>query len=228
MMKKQLAAAVLAVAVIGGVGTGVVANAMTSDDPATSGSDRPTASEPTSSEPTAEEPTPSLDPDQQGGEAGMPAGDELTIAPGAVGPVKAGMSKDEALATGYFVADAKSPVDGCPDPQLAWKDEYVNTFDVYTLGNGEITSIGIRGDGVVTADGIGVGSTYDEVKAQYPDETLVEAGYVQSGIRVYDLENGGWVGFLFDQTVDTIKGSSKVTFAEVTKGAEPDLMRDGC
>lgn len=216
MMKKQVAGLVLAVSIVGGVGTGVVANALASDSPA--------ATDKAASTQTPEE---SSDPDG-GGESGMDAPDELIITPGAVGPVKAGMSKADALATGYFVADVAAPVDGCPARPLSWKDEYVNTYDVQTLGNGEIASIGVFGDGVLTDQGVGVGSTYDEVSAAYPDETLVEAGYVQSGIRVFDRQDGGWVGFLFDTTTARIKGSDKVTFVEVTQGGEPSLMRDGC
>lgn len=209
MMKKQVAALVLAVSIVGGVGAGVIANALISDSPSTANNAGP-------SEPTG------------GGESGMDAPDQLTVVPGAVGPVKAGMSKKDALATGYFVADVPAPADGCPVRPLSWKDEYVNTYDVKTLGNGEISSIGIFGDGVLTDHGVGVGSTYDEVSAAYPDETLVEAGYIQAGLRVYDREDGGWVGFLFDTTPAKIKGSDKVTFMEVTQGGEPSLMRDGC
>lgn len=206
MMKKQLAGIVLAVSVAGGAGTGVLAHALTSDKPST-----PTATS---------TPTPTT--------AAPGAPREFVVSPGAVGPVKAGMSKTEALATGYFVDNLPAPVEGCPAPPLAWKDEYTDAFDVYTLGNGEITSIGIRSDEVKTAKGIGTGSTYDEVRAAYPDESLVEAGYGQSGIRVFDHEDGGWIGFLFNPTVAKIKNDSPVTFVEVTKGAEPGLMRDGC
>jgi hypothetical protein len=38
-----------------------------------------------------------------------------------------------------------------------------------------------------------------------------------------------FIGFLFgDATVSSIKGSSKITFIEVTLGDNPDLIRDGC
>jgi hypothetical protein len=220
MMKKHIAAAVLAVSVVGGVGTGVLADAMTTESSATADPQRTTSPTPT--------PSASLPPEQQGGEVGVPPGDVLELAPGAVGPVRVGMSKSEALATGYFVADVPSPAEGCPDRELSWKDEYVNTYDVQTLGNGEITSIGVRGEGIVTADGIGPGSTLDEVRAQYPDEELVEAGYGQSGIRFFDPQDGGWIGFLFEEPVDSVQGSDEVFFVEVTQGAEPSLMRDGC
>ena len=211
MMNKRIAALVLAGSIVGGIGAGVLVNAGTRDEPAAAS---PAPSSTTSS--------------SEGGESGMAAPDELELAPGRVGPVRAGMSKGQALATGYFVADLPAPVEGCPVIPLAWKDEYVNTYDVYTLGNGEISSIGVRGRGVTTADGIGVGSTYDEVKAAYPDDTLLEAGYGQSGIKVFDRQDGGWIGFLFDATPEDITASDPVTFVEVTKGAEPSLMRDGC
>jgi hypothetical protein len=191
MMKKQIAAVVLAVSVAGGVGVGVLANALATESPAA-------------------------------------ASPKLVLAPGAVGPVKVGMSKADALKTGYFVADLKAPVEGCPAPPLGWKDEYTDTYDVQTLGNGEITSIGVRGEGVKTADGIGVGSTLDEVRAQYPDEEVAEAGYGQTGLRYFDRQDGGWIGFLFNAAPDDVTGADPVTFVEITKGAEPSLMRDGC
>ena len=201
MMRKQIAAVVLAVSVAAGVGTGVVADTLTPASPSAP---------------------------EEGGEAGMPAPDPLTIAPGAVGPVKAGMSKAEALETGYFVADVPPPVEGCPVVPLAWKDEYVNTFDVQTLGNGEISSIGVRGKGVVTTDGVGVGSTVAEVAATIDDATPVEAGYGQSGLFDYDQQTGRWIGYLFDPAVDDLEDTDTVTFVEVTKNAQPGLMRDGC
>lgn len=214
MMNKQLAGLVLAISVAGGAGTGVLANALTSDK------------EPSPRVTPIATPTPTPTPKPTSDAPSSP--DQFVVVPGAVGPVKAGMSKSEALATGYFIADAPPPVEGCPGIPLVWKDKFADSFDVYTLGNGEITSIGIRAAGTTTAEGIGKGSTYDEVQAAYPDEQLVEAGYGQSGLRVFDRDNGGWLGFLFNPTVDKIKGDSPVTFVEVTKGAEPGLMRDGC
>ena len=214
MMNKQIAALVLAGSIVGGIGAGVFVNVATSDKPA--------AASP------APGSTTSSGEDNEGGESGMAAPDELELAPGRVGPVRAGMTQAQAMATGYFVADKPAPAEGCPVVPLAWKDEYVNTYDVQTLGNGEISSIGVRGRGVTTADGIGVGSTYDEVKAAYPDDTLLEAGYGQSGIKLFDRQDGGWIGFLFDAMPEDTTASDPVTFVEVTKGTEPSLMRDGC
>jgi hypothetical protein len=211
MMNKQIAALVLAASVAGGIGAGVLANALATDDPA------------------AAAPTPSsASPSNVGGESGMPAPDVLDLAPGRVGPVKAGMSKAEALATGYFVADVKAPAEGCPMMPLRWKDEYVNGYDVQTQQDGSIASLGIRGQGIATADGLEVGSALETVQATYPDAKLVEAGYDQSAILVQDTATGGWIGFLFDHPVAEAVGSDRVSFIEITQGAKPSLMRDGC
>lgn len=202
MMKKQIAAAVLAVSVAAGVGTGVVADALTTDDPA-----------------TATPKAPADVPD---------AAADFVIAPGAVGVVQAGMSKAEAVATGLFDADVKAPVEGCPAYPLVWKKAYQDYFDVLTVGNGEIVSIGVRAKGPATKDGLGVGSTFADVQAGVEDGTAVEAGYGQSGLFDYDQETGRWIGYLFNPAVDDLTPDSTVSFVEVTKGSQPSLMRDGC
>jgi hypothetical protein len=203
MVNKQMAALVLAVSVVGGIGTGVVANALTTDEPAavkTSG-------------PSTDVPAVAAD---------------FVIAPGAVGVVQAGMSKTDALATGLFDADVKAPVEGCADSPLVWKANYADYFDVQTLGNGEIASIGVRKQGPVTKDGLGVGSSVADVQASVEDGTPVEAGYGQSGLFDYDGQTGRWIGYLFDPAVDDLEDTDTVTFVEVTKGSQPGLMRDGC
>lgn len=202
MMKKQIAAAVLAVSVAAGVGTGVVADALTTEDPATA---------------TAKPPVDVPD-----------AAADFVIAPGAVGVVQAGMSKADAVATGLFDADVKAPVEGCPDYPLVWKKAYQDYFDVLTVGNGEIVSVGIRATGPTTQDGLGVGSTFADVQASVEDGTAVEAGYGQSGLFDYDQDTGRWIGYLFNPAVGDLTPDAEVTFVEVTKGSQPSLMRDGC
>jgi hypothetical protein len=202
MMKKQIAAAVLAVSVAGGIGTGVVANALTTGSPATDGAATPSVA------PTA------------------PA--DFVIAPGAVGPVSAGMSKTEALATGLFDADVAASVDGCPTVPLTWKKPYSDVLDVQTVGNGEIVSIGVRAEGPTTDDGLGIGSLFADVQAGVEDDTPVDAGYGQSGLFDFDAETGRWIGYLFDAPADEVEAGDPVTFVEVTKGSQPSLMRDGC
>lgn len=204
-MKKQIVALVLGVAVIGGVGVGIAANALSNDEPA-----RPT----TGSSPTT-----------TATESGLKPVSSLVVKPGSVGPVRIGMSNTDALATDYLVP-GEAGVDGCPTPALTWAKAYRDQLDVVTRGGDDITSIGIRGTGPRTSDGLGVGSTYGELK-KVADGPL-EAGYNQSGMSINDPKTGGFVGFLFNEPVDDLTDASKVTFVEVTKGFAPSLVRDGC
>lgn len=227
MMKKQIAGIVFAASVVGGVGAGVLANALTSDSPATASPGATSAT--TGATPAADGTggtgtgTPQEMPVSTPGEPS-----DLTIAHGAIGPVSAGMSKKDALATGLFNTDLEAPVEGCPAPPLEWKVPFSDAFDVLTVGNGEIISLGVREKGPVTQDGIGVGSSLADVKATIDEPTPVEAGYAQTGLYDYDQQTGRWIGYLFDAAPDAVKATDPVTFVEVTKGAQPGLMRDGC
>lgn len=212
MMQKQIVGIIFAASIVGGIGAGVIANAVTSNDPATATAtakdDSPTASDTVSP-------------------AAPTKAEDFVIAPGMVGPVKAGMTKKEAEATGLFDVDVV-PVDGCIVVPLVWKKQYADTFDVKAAGNGEVTSIGVLAKGPTTKAGIGVGSTLADLKAAVAYATPVEAGYLQTGVYDYDSHTGRWIGYLFNPAVADIKNGDKVTFIEVTKGGQPRLIRDGC
>lgn len=201
---------------LGGV-AGVLARNVQDDRSATGA--RPAASssaDPTPSATASTVPTPA-----------PAAADPAVLAPGRAGPVEVGMSKDAALATGFLDADVPG-ADGCPDVPLVWKPELAETFDVQTLGNGEIASIGVRGTGPRTADGLGVGSSADEVRRVVDEDTAQDAGFGQSALYEYDAETGRWIGYLFDAGPDQLKGSDVVSFVELTKGEQPGLVRSGC
>lgn len=155
------------------------------------------------------------------------AADVDVLAPGAAGPVQVGMSKDAALATGLMDADV-SGGDGCPDLALAWKPNLRETFDVQTLGNGEIASIGVRGKEPRTADGLGVGSTADDVRDVVDEDAPLAVGFGQAGLFEFDGQTGRWIGYLFDASPARLRGSDVVTFVELTKGVQPALVRSGC
>ena len=149
----------------------------------------------------------------------------LVVTPGKVGDVRAGMTKDEALATGFFDADVEG-VEGCTF-ELQWKKQYEGV-DVLTHEDGTIGSLGVTAGGPKTLEGVGVGSTLAEVKAAYPELSSVkEAGFDQAGS--FHTVGEDHIGFLFgDATPATITDSSKVSFMEVTSGKLPELMRSGC
>jgi hypothetical protein len=152
---------------------------------------------------------------------------DLVVKPGAVGPVRAGMSKADALQTGLFDADVPPPVEGCPNFPLQWKKEYKGV-DVLTRDDGSISSLGVFKGGPRTSTGIGYGSTLDDLTKAYPNlSPVVDAGFNQAG--AYEFTDTEFIGFLFgEETVSSIKGSSKISFIEVTVGDKPDLIRDGC
>lgn len=157
----------------------------------------------------------------------VPALADLTVTPGAVGPVRARMTRDEALATGLFDADVQVGGEECGRTEpLAWRSPLGSSLDVQTDDAGTIVSIGIRGTEPRTADGLGIGSTLAEVSKTYETAELTEAGYGQTGVFVSD--GTAWLGLLFDADPQTIERSAEVTFMEVTSGTRPDLMRDGC
>lgn len=201
MKNKRIVGATLAVIVAGAIG--VLANALTTNDTSTATTSTPSPSVPTSA-----------------------AGIEL--AAGAAGPVEVGQSKAAALATGLFDVDLPAPVDGCDAVPLAWRAPFSTTFDVQTLDDGTIASIGVREAGPRTATGLGVGSTYAEVRAAVPGASAVEAGYGQSGVLVRDAATDGWIGYLFDTPVTDLDAEDTVSFVEITRDAAPGLMRDGC
>lgn len=234
VMQKKIAVAVLVGAVVLGAATGAVAVAMDRDDstPSARPSATPTSASPTPDEESSPAATTPVAQTGGGGETKAPEApslvpaSQLLVTPGAVGPVTVGMTKQQALDTGYLVAPDPDSGDGCPAPPLAWKDGYAGVLDVQASGNGDVLSIGVRQQGPRTRSGYGIGTTWGELKAVGEDP--VEAGYGQTGVRVYDAANAGWIGFLFDTTVDQLDDADTVTFMEVTKGGQPDLMRDGC
>lgn len=221
MMKKQIVGVLFAVSIVGGIGAGVLANAMTSDSPASASADKAT-DQPSSDKPSADKPSATVT------SSGPDQAEDFVISPGAVGPVKPGMTKADAEATGLFDSDIPPAAEGCEVIPLAWKEPYAKTFDVLTVGNGEIVSIGVHSKGPTTKEGLGIGSTYAEVSKNVEDPTAIEAGYAQTGVYDYDSQTGGWIGYLFAPAVDDIKATDRVTLIEVTKGSQPGLMRDGC
>lgn len=207
-MKRALVAAMAALLLVSGCG---------SDDPKEPDE---TTSSPSSDESATTEPTESPT-------TPAPQTAKLVVKPGAVGPARAGMTKAEALETGLFDADVPPPVEGCPELPLKWKEQYQGV-DVLTRKNGTISSLGVFKGGPKTKEGIGYGSTLDDLIKAYPNlSPVVDAGFNQAG--AYEFTDTEFIGFLFgDATVSDIKPTSKITFIEVTVGDKPDLIRSGC
>lgn len=248
-MKQSVVAGVAAAVVIAGVGTVYVVHETGSGSADATGGDvspspsagetPPSASATPSTSPSASatpttEPTPSasLTNESQQQPAATPsaslltAASELRIRTGGIGPVRAGMTKQQALATGYFDADVKNENCDGSNP-LQWKRGYRRSFDVLTTGNGAITSIGVLGRGPTTLSGLQVGSTYAEVSRVLGAKVTKRANdYGQAGLLINDGD--AWIGFSFDADASSVSGSDRVGFIEVSRGRQPGLLRDGC
>jgi hypothetical protein len=158
--------------------------------------------------------------------ASEPAADELVAAPGAIGPVQVGMTVDEADATGLFEPFEEVADDPCAEfnPPIQWKSPHTDDLRI-RVEDDKVTAMGIRG-GVKTAEGIGVGSTWADVKQAYPDaKPEPSQGF---GSTVYRQDGDKWLGMGFDEDPDKIKDSSTLLYMEVTVDAKPATFLDGC
>lgn len=175
----------------------------------------------------AQSPTPTPSPSSNS--TAKPA--SFTFGFGEVGKAKVGMTKADALATGYFDGNltAADP-DVCPAPKLAWKKTGAYTgLDVLVDDQGTIRALAAFSQSTIaTAKGIKVGSSLADVKSAYGDSLVgpEPAGYGQTGVFID--EGNAWIGFLFDADPMTLDDSTPVVFMETTVGVRPELMRDGC
>ncbi|TXJ07734.1 MAG: hypothetical protein E6Q27_00720 [Aeromicrobium sp.] len=152
--------------------------------------------------------------------------ESLIISPGAVGPIAAGTSTADALATNLMVRSGAEPNDECEVPPLTWIDQYGDALDVRMSQDGNIVSVGVFKPGPHTLEGLGVGSTLADIEKVYDDAEMAEAGYNQTGVYVSDGDR--WIGFLFNETLNDITPSALVHFVEVSAHEKPELIRDGC
>ncbi|GAA3817569.1 hypothetical protein [Nocardioides panacisoli] len=116
---------------------------------------------------------------------------EVPLGPDGYGDLTIGMSEQEAVATGGLTVTGTDF--GCRHFTLAGYAPRANSTDGYITAKNGLESIFAR-PGMLTPEGIGIGSTLDELRAAYPDLSGSD------GIFSETLDNGNW--YLFDVQAD--------------------------
>lgn len=150
------------------------------------------------------------------------------LSPGAFGLVRVGDNVNKYVAAGYLVADLERE-SICDGNYWKWAGQLSDGLDVVASNKGVIGSLGMKRDGLETAEGISVGNSLRALRDTYGKE-LTEPRANEYGLAGVFLQgNGdGWLGFGFEVSPDQLKPTSRVTFIEASKGSPPGMLRDGC
>lgn len=147
--------------------------------------------------------------------------------PGAFEPVQVGAQVQAAIDAGFMERDPKRE-QSCEGTFWKWKGQLSEGLDVIVGADQRITALGMSKPGLETVEGISIGNSYAAVDKTYGDrlEGPVRMDYGQAGVFLRDGDK--WIGFGFDNEAGQLADDSHVAFIEVTRGARPGLLRDGC
>ena len=150
----------------------------------------------------------------------------LVIAPGRIGPVRVGMTVEEANATGFFEPYEAASDDMCKHDHapIQWKDPRTDTHTV-RIDKGVIKSLGVSA-GTQTAEGVGVGSTYEEVLTAYPGAKARRGEVLGSTIHLTDGDK--WLGIGFQEEPENLTDTAEVQYMEATIGSRPAAFAGDC
>lgn len=147
------------------------------------------------------------------------------LAPGRIGPVEVGMTLEEAEKTGAVERTEPDPDAPCPPPALRWKAPNTDKLDLHDA-DGKIVSIGAKSPEFKTPEGIGVGSTLEEVEQAWPGAKIRQSPAF--GSLIDRTDGNKWMSFAFVEEGKELKPSSKVVYLEATIDEKPVAFPDGC
>ncbi|MFL6109158.1 MAG: hypothetical protein ACJ72D_31010 [Marmoricola sp.] len=146
------------------------------------------------------------------------------IAPGTIAPVKVGDTVFEYMRQGYLAADQSPPCDG---NAWLWAGDLAKTLQVAASQEGTITGLGTSTDTVRTAEGIGVGSTFGDLKAAYGTRVsaIIRDDERESWVAV--KQGNAWMAFGLG-VVAQVKNTTPVSFVQVGRGRVLFNFTDAC
>ena len=152
----------------------------------------------------------------------------LVVAPGRIGPAKAGMTVRRAMRTGMFRRNVPNPP--CGRIKLQPKGKLKRHMDTVVV-RGRLVEMGVFTKRLRTRQKTGVGTQLRRLRKVYGKRLSRprKAGYGQWA--VYVDRKRRHIGFLLGNAyvADGKPGPRrKVTFMAVNRGKRPNLMRDGC
>jgi hypothetical protein len=149
------------------------------------------------------------------------------VIPGAFEPVPAGANIKVAVDAGFMERDPQRE-QACEGTFWKWKGQLSQGLDVVVDQSERIAALGMSRAGLETAEGISIGNSFGALVQTYGDRLQgpVRLGSGQAGAFVQDGDK--WIGFLMDNQPGQLAEGSRIAFIEVTSGAQPGLIRDGC
>ena len=149
------------------------------------------------------------------------------VVPGAFEPVPAGTEVKVAIDAGFMERDRQRE-QACEGTFWKWKGQLSQGLDVIVGANQQILSLGMSRAGLETPEGISIGNSFGALVQTYGDRLQgpVRMDYGQAGAFLQDGD--AWVGFGMDNEPGQLADDSRIAFIEVSRGARPGLLRDGC
>lgn len=147
--------------------------------------------------------------------------------PGAFEPVAVGADIQTAVRAGLMERDPQREK-ACEGTFWKWKGQLAQGLDVIVDPNRRIVALGMSRAGLETAEGISIGNSFGALVRTYGDRLQgpQRMDYGQAGAFVQDGDK--WIGFGMDNQPGQLTDASRIAFIEVTRGARPGLLRDGC
>jgi hypothetical protein len=157
-------------------------------------------------------------------------GQPLTLGnavPGAFGTVRVGTNIQQAVDAGYMERDPQRE-QTCEGTFWKWKGQWSDGFDVIVGADKQIAALGMTKDGLETPEGISIGNSFGALVRTYGDRLQgpERMAFGQAGAFLKDGD--AWIGFGMNNQPGQLTDASRIAFIEVSRGARPGLIRDGC